>query len=147
MKEIFEKLKSAEETLNVFTKDAREKLIQEFEKAVKSGKSEKVALKEFLDNVNKNIKDSMASTREEVIAVVKNWTEIVERTFDLNMNPLVSDECPQLQEFESKELLEGQYTWYRDPYNLYTNNYVCGAALGGVLLGAGGGTCCYIQNI
>ena len=106
-----------------------------------------MAIKEFLDNVNKNIKDSLASTREEVIAVVENWTEIVERTFDLHMNALVSHECPQLREFESQELLEGHYTWYIDPNNLYTNNYICGAALGGVLLGACGGTCCFIPNI
>lgn len=145
--EMYYNLKGAEQTLVMFTKNTKENLLQEFEEAVTSGKSEKEAVKELLNKVNDNTKDTISSTRKKVRAVVEKWTENVESSFDVNMSEIVSDDCPHLEEFETLELLEeGLYRRYIDPHYYYTNNYLYGgmfvlaAAVSGI---ASGSTCFY----
>ena len=142
-------LKSSEEIEDIFSEDAKTKLIQEFEEAVKSGKSERAALEQFLGKVNKNIKDTMASKREDVKTAFENWTGRAKCSIDLNMKKLVSDqdaEYPQARQTENQALPADLYVWYRDPNYYYTNNYILGGAvvLATAACGfAGGGTFSY----
>ncbi len=146
LNEMYQNLRSTEE-IDILTEDAEEKLLQEFEEGLMNGKSEKEALKQFFKEVIKNIKDTMATKRQEVRDALEKLTENMKHNCDLNMNKMVSNEYPQFRNFENQELPNDQYKWYRDPNYYYTNNYISGGALGGALLAvaaigiAGGGKC------
>lgn len=138
-------LRSTEEIEDIFSEDAKAKLLQEFEDAVMSGKSEREAFEKFLIKVNKNVKDNMANKRTGVKTALGKWAGSLTHKYDLNMNTAkVPDEHdPQFRQFENQALPEDQYKWYRDPNYYYTNNYVMGGAvvLAGAATGlAGGGT-------
>lgn len=147
--EMSENLKSSDEIKDIFSEDAKTRLIQEFEEAVMGGKSERAALEQFVEKVDNNIKDTIASKREDVKTAFENWEQNVKSNFDLKINKLGSDqdaECPQFRQFENESLLEDQYLWYRDPNYYYTNNYICGGAFVLVNAAAGlaaSGTCSY----
>ncbi len=141
-------LKSTEVIEDMFSKDAKTKLLQEFEDAVMSGKSESEALEKFLKTVNKNVKDKLASKRTDIETELGKWSGSLKHNYDLNMNTakVPDEDDPQFRQFENQTLPEDQYKWYRDPNYYYTNNYVMGGTfmLATAATGlAGGGTCFY----
>ena len=141
------KLRSKKEIKRILSEDANTTLLQKFEEAVISGKSEKEALEQFLRKVDKNIKETMASKRKDVKTAFENWASSVTSNFDLNMNRTASDQdarYPQFRQFENQALPNDQYKWYWDPNYYYTNNYVSGGifVLGTAGVAAGGGGTC-----
>ncbi|KAL9989158.1 hypothetical protein ACROYT_G003675 [Oculina patagonica] len=115
--EICENLKSTEEIENIFSGDAKKEMRREFEEAIMSGKSEREALEQFLEKVNKTIKDTMTRKREDIKNSFRKWTGSVLKKEE-------DEKYPQLTKLENY-----QYRWYFDPNYYYTNNSIVAIAI------------------
>ena len=142
--EAFDNIKSKDEDLEILTNDEAQKLLRELEDKLLKGTSEEEAIKHFHDEINRKIQKNLKSKRDMTDTALQKWKG------NMKFDKLKSLTTPRSQahpQLTSQGLPEDQYHRYRDFHYYYTNNYIC-AALAGVvvvaapahLAGAGVGT-------
>ena len=129
-------MKSTENIDDIFAKEKVEKLLDKFESEILENKlPEETVHEKFLEEVNYNVKKKFGLKKNTLKRVFDEWKLKVENKLEIYISetkkPLM--ESPEIKK---KPLSANHYNKSIDPNAYYTNNFLCVAAVGGVVLGA-----------
>ena len=122
---------------DIFTTEEVEKLLDKFESEVFENKlPEETVYEKFLKKVNDNVKKNFGSKEKTLECVFNRWKKTLEDKHEIYISETQKSLTQKSPDVEKKPLSANHYNKIIDPNTYYTNNFLCVAAVGGVVLGA-----------